>query len=226
MNTDGSKLDQYQQDYYIGSGSNYAKLPGGYLFLRRAIFWKGKIDLIRKYRQNGKMLDIGCSYGFMLYFMKDWFEIYGCDISEHAIEVCRKVFSKLSDNHFWVHDITQELPFPEKFFDVIICMDVIEHIEDITVPLGNIYKSLSDEGIFLLKIPIHTRYKSTEFLRFENDPTHVSVLPERVLRAYLNKTGFIILEKKYYWMGFLPLPNFMKFGSDIMLILKKKTKNS
>ncbi|MBD3211878.1 MAG: methyltransferase domain-containing protein [Candidatus Lokiarchaeota archaeon] len=216
-----SNWNQYQRDYYIGAGSNYAKLPGGYLFLRRAIVWKGKIDLIKKYIPQGKILDIGCSYGFMLYFMRDKFEIYGCDISEHAIRICKKIFPKLPNNRFWVHDITEELPLPKNFFDVISCMDVIEHIEDINIPLRNIHRCLTQDGIFYLHIPIKTRYNITEFLRFDNDPTHVSVLPEKKLIFQLRKIGFEILEKKYYWMGFIPIPNFINFGSDITLILKK-----
>lgn len=218
------KSEKYEEDYYIGSGSNYAKLPGGYLFLRREIFWKGKIDLIKKYVQSGKALDIGCSYGFMLYFMKKWFEIYGCDISKHAIEMCKKLLPDLNEKHFWVHDITKELPYPKNYFNVIICMDVIEHINNIEAPLRNIHKCLAENGIFLLRIPIRTQYKITEFLRFENDPTHVSILPERVLISKLKKIGFIILEKNYYWMGFIPLPKFINFGSDIMMILKKYKK--
>lgn len=216
-----SNVGQYERDYYIGSGSNYAKLPGGYLFLRRAIFWKGKIDIIRKYIQKGRVLDIGCSYGFLLYFMKKWFEIYGCDISKHAIDICKKIFPELPEDRFWVHNIKQKLPFPERFFDVIICMDIIEHIDDITIPLEHIYKSLTEDGVFLLKIPIRTQYKITEFLRFDNDPTHVSVLPEQILVSKLKVTGFKILEKNYYWLGFIPVPNFLNFGSDLVAILKK-----
>ncbi|MBD3196274.1 MAG: methyltransferase domain-containing protein [Candidatus Lokiarchaeota archaeon] len=213
--------NQYQKDYYVGSGSNYGKLPGGYNFLRRAIFWQGKIDIIKKYVQNGKVLDIGCSYGFFLYFLKKWFKIYGCDISSHAIGVCKKIFPNLPENRFWVQNIEQKLPFPKNYFNLIICMDVIEHIGDVLVPLKYIYTSLTRDGIFLLKIPIRTRYKIIEFLRFDNDPTHVSVLPERILISKIKKSGFEILEKKYYMMGFMPIPNFLNFGTDLLLVLKK-----
>ncbi|TXT62867.1 MAG: putative Methyltransferase type 11 [Promethearchaeota archaeon] len=216
-----SKLDQYQKDYYVGAGSNYAKLPGGYLFLRRAIFWMGKIKLIKKYKAQGKILDIGCSYGFMLYFMRNDFKIYGCDISKHAIRMCKRIFPDLPDNRFWVHDVTEELPFGEYFFDLISCIDVIEHIEDINVPLRNIHRCLARDGILFLHIPIKTQYKITEFLRFDNDQTHVSVLPAEKLISKLRKIGFKILERNYYWLGFIPIPNFINFGSDITLILKK-----
>jgi len=34
-------------------------------------------------------------------------------------------------------------------------------------------------------------------------------------------TGFILLEKHYTWMGAIRLPSFIKFGSDIAMILQK-----
>nr|MDO8111181.1 class I SAM-dependent methyltransferase [Candidatus Sigynarchaeota archaeon] len=120
-----------------------------------------------------------------------------------------------------MHDITKRLPFPDGYFDVIICQDVIEHIPDIVPPLQNIYRALKPGGIFFFRIPIKTMYKATEVLRFERDPSHVSVLPEPVLMKKVLSTGFTLLEKRYVWMGAIALPRFIKFGSDINMILQK-----
>nr|MDO8116773.1 class I SAM-dependent methyltransferase [Candidatus Sigynarchaeota archaeon] len=91
-------------DYFTGSGSNYDRLPGGYRFLRRGMFWKGKINRIKKYKQSGHVLDIGCAYGFLLYFMRDRYDVHGCDISPHAIETCRKIFKDTEKKKFFVQD--------------------------------------------------------------------------------------------------------------------------
>nr|MDO8118386.1 hypothetical protein [Candidatus Sigynarchaeota archaeon] len=77
-------------------------------------------------------------------------------------------------------------------------------------------------GIFFFRVPIKTRYKATEVLRFEKDPTHVSVLPEDRLTAIVQKSGFSVLEKRYVWMGAIPVPRFIHFGSDLNLILQKR----
>jgi 2-polyprenyl-3-methyl-5-hydroxy-6-metoxy-1,4-benzoquinol methylase len=118
-------------EYFVGGKSNYDKLPGGYNFLRRSLFWMGKIKRILKYKKSGKMLDIGCAYGFLLYFMKNQFEIYGCDISPHAISQCKKLYRKNREECFFVHDITKPLPYPENYFDVVVCQDVLEHIPNL-----------------------------------------------------------------------------------------------
>ena len=154
--------------------------------------------------------------------MKEKYTIHGCDISPHAVKVCTKIFADLPRKRFFVHDITKKIPFPDGHFDVIICQDVIEHIKDITVPLQNIHDALKKGGIFFFRIPIKTRYKATEYLRFEKDPTHVSVLYEEDLMEKLNKIGFKLLEKRYVWMGAIPIPRFIKFGSDINMILQKE----
>ncbi len=209
-------------DYFTGSRSNYDRLPGGYMFLRRGMFWKGKINRIKKYKQAGRVLDIGCAYGFLLYYMQDRFEVHGCDISPHAVRTCRKIFKDGERKKFFVHDVTRPLPFPNGYFDVIICQDVLEHVPDMGIPLHHIHDALNEEGIFFFRVPIKTKYKATEILRFEKDPTHVSVLPEPHLISMVEKVGFEVLEKRYAWMGAIPVPRLIHFGSDLNLILKKQ----
>ncbi|HME51210.1 MAG TPA: class I SAM-dependent methyltransferase [Candidatus Lokiarchaeia archaeon] len=224
MADDQDSREKYfdKDEYFVGSASNYSRLPGGYNFLRRGLFWKGKINRIAKYMPAGRVLDIGCAYGYFLYFFKKrHYDIYGCDISPHAITTCKGLFKKSCSDHFFTHDITKPLPFPEEYFDVITCQDVIEHIPDIFPPLKNIYAALKPGGIFFLRIPIKTKYHATEILRFERDPTHISVLPEAILMKNVLAVGFTLLEKHYTWMGAIRLPSFIKFGSDIAMILQK-----
>lgn len=218
----GSDTGNYfdQAEYFTGGKSNYVGALGGYRVLRRGLFWKGKIQRIRKYKPSGRVLDIGCAYGYFLYFMKDAYEVHGCDISSHAVGVCKKTFPRRKEC-FAVHDITKPLPYPDGYFDVIICQDVIEHVPDIMPPLRHIRAALKDDGIFLFRVPIKTRYKATEVLRMERDPTHVSVLPEPVLEAKVKEAGFRVMDKRYAWMGMIRLPSFLKFGSDLSMILTK-----
>ncbi|MHA1794031.1 MAG: class I SAM-dependent methyltransferase [Promethearchaeota archaeon] len=212
----------FKRDFYLGEGSNYKFLPGGYRFLRRAFIWKSKIKRIKKHVREGRVLDVGCAYGYFLYFLKDDFEVHGCDISFHAINMCRALFKgACNEDDFIVHDIQSPLPFPKGYFDVIICHDVLEHVPGILKAVKNIHECLRDGGILFLRIPIKTRYKATEKLRFDTDPTHVSIMPEGALMKMLKLMGFVLLEKHYTWMGAFPLPRFLHFGSDVNLILKK-----
>jgi ubiquinone/menaquinone biosynthesis C-methylase UbiE len=75
-----------------------------------------------------KVLDVGCGPGMMAeYFIKRCFEFYGIDISENMINSCVKKFGHLDSMHFSVGKL-QALEFPDSFFDVVLCMGVLEYI--------------------------------------------------------------------------------------------------
>ena len=54
------------------------------IFIKRA---KKCIKILRKYKSSGKILDVGCSFGFYLQvFQKSGFKTKGIDLSEKAIK--------------------------------------------------------------------------------------------------------------------------------------------
>src|SRR3989338_3090970 len=66
-----------------------------------------------------KVLDIGCGHGFLLSKLKDKNEAYGIDyIKENPHDIRKKVVDLEKDS----------LPFRDKFFDIVICSNVLEHI--------------------------------------------------------------------------------------------------
>ena len=88
------------------------------------------------------------------------------------------------------HDIvdfnTQKLPFKSNFFDVIISLAVIEHIENIDNFIGEAFRVLRPGGIFYLSTPnFRFCYKS-----FYNDPTHVRPFTETTLYNILKYSCF------------------------------------
>jgi len=73
---------------------------------------------------KGKVLDVGCGFGLLLKRFQDaGAECYGTDISEYAINVCKK-YQGIT---FKVSDCT-EIPFDEKF-DLITCFGVLGIVE-------------------------------------------------------------------------------------------------
>ena len=94
--------------------------------------WKAE-NIIRTLEQNGiqprTICEVGCGAGEILYQlqckMNPENEFYGYDISPQAIELCRNRSNERL--HFELQDILQE---NNVFFDLILLMDVIEHVED------------------------------------------------------------------------------------------------
>jgi len=79
---------------------------------------------------TNSLLDVGCALGDGLIYLKrkchEVDKFAGTDLSNEAIEICRKT-KKLRKMEFFQHDILT--PFPNRY-DNIICLQTLEHIEN------------------------------------------------------------------------------------------------
>ena len=100
---------------------------------------------------DAKILDAGCGGGDLVNTLYNigFKNIYGFDASKSGIEVAKKSFPELASKFFIHNAYEPKLPIgiPEKF-DVIISMEVIEHLYSPKTYLANIYTWLRDEWIF------------------------------------------------------------------------------
>jgi len=101
-------------------------------------FWKGK----------GKILDVGCALGFFLLIAKNQgFDTYGIDISEYAIQEAKKILG----TSVVCNDVEKKIPFRDKFFDVITCWDVIEHLQNPRLFLKRLSRKLRHGGLLFIE---------------------------------------------------------------------------
>lgn len=106
------------------------------------LFCKGHSDKIRKsirenIREKVKILDVGCNYKPYFPFFEGLFESYiGLDIHEgEHIDVVAKA---------------EKIPFPDNSFDVILCFQVLEHIENPEKAISEMRRVLKDGGLLML----------------------------------------------------------------------------
>ena len=59
-----------------------------------------------------------------------------------------------------VEDIT-DLQLPDKSFDFIFCIHVLEHIEDDRKAMSELYRVLSDDGFAILDVPLDVSRETT-----------------------------------------------------------------
>ncbi|RPI63611.1 MAG: class I SAM-dependent methyltransferase [Ignavibacteriales bacterium] len=127
------------------------------MFLRS---WYVRREL-KKLRKNfgSKKLsiyDAGSGYGQYSYFMSKHLqpcEIFSVDIKEDWIKDSKEFFTsqKIKSVSFGIEDLTQ-INHTNRF-DLIVCVDVIEHIvEDVKV-FQNYYNALKKEGYLLVNTP-------------------------------------------------------------------------
>jgi SAM-dependent methyltransferase len=103
-----------------------------------------------------KVLDAGSGFGQYEYYMaskhKDW-TIKGVDVKEEQIADCSNFFSKIGYKNvsFEVADLTK-FKEPETY-DFVLCVDVMEHIEEDELVLKNFCDSLKPGGFLLISTP-------------------------------------------------------------------------
>lgn len=102
--------------------------------------------------KGGRILDVGCGGGLLTeslvyYYPKT--KIYGYDVSKTAILYAKKFGSgKVTYNVG-----SKKIPYKNDFFDVCICLDVMEHIPDVNFFLKEVKRVLKKDGKFFLVIP-------------------------------------------------------------------------
>lgn len=103
--------------------------------------------------EKGKILDIGCGGGLIAESLPYYYpkaEIYGCDVSRTAIAYARKLGSGKVKYAVINH---RRFPYKDDFFDVCICLDVLEHVPDINFFLKEVKRVLKKDGKFFLIVP-------------------------------------------------------------------------
>ncbi len=106
-----------------------------------------------------KLLDAGCGFGQYDRFILSRFnyvQIYSVDVKEDYLEDNRHYFqNEIRKNRirFGKADL---LDFStDEQFDVILCIDVLEHIREDVQVMQNLQKSLKRNGFFLMHSPSH-----------------------------------------------------------------------
>ena len=106
--------------------------------------------------EGKKILDVGCGGGlYTLTFMKMGAEVYGQDISENAIERCKKNCIAYGFSPTLVVGNCEQLQFDDDTFDIVYSGDVFEHITESQKEkfISEIYRVLKPGGIFTVTTP-------------------------------------------------------------------------
>jgi ubiquinone/menaquinone biosynthesis C-methylase UbiE len=102
-------------------------------------------------REDSKVLDVACGTGLFLVPVatKFDFEFYGSDISLSMLKTAyTKAKSKDLKVNFLMSDV-HNLPFPNKYFDVLISTNAIHHF-DLVKSLNECARVLKDSGSYIV----------------------------------------------------------------------------
>ncbi|MGL5126001.1 MAG: class I SAM-dependent methyltransferase [Fusobacteriaceae bacterium] len=168
-----------------------------YKHYKTVISW---IDMV----EDIKILDLGCGKGELLEaiktkaentFNKKEFQLYGIDISPKMIEK-----AKLKNNpiNFEIGD-SENLKFPNNFFQVITCLNSFHHYENPKVSLKEMYRVLALDGqlilgeIFILDF---LRKIINKTLPYGNTGDFKIYSPKEIKKIF-SEAGFIFIKEKF-----------------------------
>lgn len=173
---------------------------------------------LKKIKDTGKFLDVGCATGFFLNGIKNnskW-EVYGTEFSEEAVKFARE---KLMLNVF-KGDLF-DAGFPDGYFDYIHINNVLEHVLRPVSLLQECRRIIKQNGTIMLSVPngFNDSLELIDFYNIKKIPAlsgngHIFFFPAKTLFFIFDKTGFFIKVKKTY--------SVKKGLRNIGLLLKKK----
>ena len=92
---------------------------------------------------GGKILDIGCYSGLFLKSLSAKFEKFGVEPSNSASQIAQS-------NGVTILGKTMAEIDPDQRFDIVIAMDVIEHVTDVNEFLENALRHVNDDGLLIV----------------------------------------------------------------------------
>lgn len=154
-------------------------------------------------KNNINVLDAGSGFGqysWRMWKMNHSWKITGVDLKQEQIDDCNHFFSHTAaagDVRFEYADLTKW--WSDDNFDLILSVDVMEHIEDDRAVFSNFYRSLKAGGWLIISTPSD---KGGSDVHHEHDD---SFIDEHVRDGYnreeiagkLSDAGFMDIETRY-----------------------------
>jgi 2-polyprenyl-3-methyl-5-hydroxy-6-metoxy-1,4-benzoquinol methylase len=148
--------------------------------------------------REGPVLDLGCGPGIQARAIADLGnEVVGIDVSEEAVEIARR---RVPEGRFFTSDI-YALPWAEldHGFDVVLAMEVIEHLYYPRLLFQAARRCLRPGGTFILSTPYHGYAKNLAISILDKwdghlnalaDGWHIKFFSPRTLRDLVEEEGF------------------------------------
>jgi SAM-dependent methyltransferase len=186
----------YTSDYFSGKRPDgYADYVGTEQILRRE--FAGTVEFIRKFRASGRLLEVGCAFGFFLQEAKRFFDASGIELAEDAAEHCRRsglkvVTGKANDN----------LLGRLGAIDVIVLLDVIEHLPSPRDTIALLVNYLNPGGIIVITTgdfgSLFSRVAGAHW-RLMTPPQHLWFFSQASMRSLAISLGLEVEHLDHPW---------------------------
>jgi O-antigen biosynthesis protein len=118
--------------------------------------------------EDKRVLDLGCGTGYGSDFLIKKYKpkgINAIDISAQAIEYANKNF--IDNNLSFLIASAEKIPFENESFDIVICYELIEHVNNYLIVFDEIRRVLKEDGILIISTPRRKEKLRNEFHTYE-----------------------------------------------------------
>jgi SAM-dependent methyltransferase len=187
----------YDQTYYQGGQRDgYADYAGSEPLLRKE-FRRVLSHLRRHGARGGRLLEIGCAYGFFLMEAQRDFLCTGVDISEAAVSVCQARGLDVRRESLESAFVRDRGPY-----DLVATLELFAHLPAPHETLDQVRDLLKDGGMIL----ITTGDFGSPFARLMGrswrlmtPPQHLSFFTRAAMESLLDRCGFDIVSFSRPW---------------------------
>ncbi|HEU0179975.1 MAG TPA: methyltransferase domain-containing protein [Blastocatellia bacterium] len=144
-----------------------------------------------------RVLEVGSGTGNITQFLHaDRREVMATDVVQSYRNELVRLFGAHPNVRVGKFDLTAKAPdaFVADPFDSVVCLNVLEHIEDDLFALAQMRDSLSAGGNLALLVPAHRFLYGV----FDRALGHFRRYEKRELADKLKKTGFVVREMKFF----------------------------
>ena len=167
---------------------------------------------------NSAMLDIGCGEGRHVFGVMQNFNntfCMGLDMDDLSLDKAREgyeFFKSISNQGAsFIKGSAYSLPIPSNSLDLVICSEVLEHLDEYHLALDEIYRVLKPGGKFLASVPSYLPEKICWMIsdEYQNMPGgHVRIFKKKGIIDDVKKAGFVFkrserfhsIHSPYWWL--------------------------
>lgn len=147
---------------------------------------------------GNRVLEVGCGQGNITTNLLDKQYVVGIDFDEEYLTNIRKRFATNKNFRAENRDITKDVTaLQAHHFDTIVCMNVIEHIDDEVWAARKMYSILEPGGHIIMLAPAFNFLYSP----YDRKVGHYRRYTKKSLRESLESSGFAV--KKVYYFNML-----------------------
>jgi ubiquinone/menaquinone biosynthesis C-methylase UbiE len=159
------------------------------------LLW-AKFDLIKKYSNNGAVLDLCCGTGEHLMHLSKFYSIgKGLDFSKPFVEQANQTKIDLGRGDLeFLEGNARKMPFEDRSFDMVYCLSALYHIPKVEEVVREISRVLKQKGYCVLDLG-NLYSLNTIACQAYPELAHTFHIPVSKMKAIMNESGLKMVER-------------------------------